>query len=613
MVREPTFRTPRSTGTVLSIEGTVNTSTDVSIPSQYVAYEPSNADRSGTGRLAPVTERGFPNQMATRIRTRTGETHATSEDGRRSSTGVREGASRRPGRARDAPTTDPTEGPLLRLQRTCGNRAVQRLVTPRDRSEAQPELEVGRPDDAYEREAERTAERVMRMPDPATATTSSERGVGPRLQRMCPRCRERFLQGKPLGCADCERTLQGGKRTGHDRTSRPRLQRACACGARTTGGECEHCREARLQRSIDGSGSDRVPSVVAEVLRSPGRPLEPAARRFMEDRFGRGFGHVRVHTDAKGAESARAVNAQAYTVGSDIVFGSGRYAPETTSGRRLLAHELTHVVQQGRGGSSRSADVRISHPTEPAEREARDAVTSVADGRSRPSITVQSQGMQRADLFDDLGETVAGLGTRLAQVAQVMTQKTGSFSVSMKPFKTGVEGTIEFTPDPAKCPVCKLIRLVQIVRVFEKPGVDYTWTGAEAGREKVKTTEDKKRKVEPDFFVDHFAKNCTAGKGCSLYYRDHASNPSKSQDGSNDGKKAKKASLWDRPRGPAGFIFEFETCARCDDTGVYLRCVDWGFRSDSKGKVTLSATSEHLPSATFFEAVSQFDKYYKNP
>jgi hypothetical protein len=90
-----------------------------------------------------------------------------------------------------------------------------------------------------------------------------------------------------------------------------------------------------------------APSTVDDALRSPGRPLDSSTRGFMESRFGQDFSQVRVHTDAKAAESARAVNARAFTVGRDVAFGEGQYAPQTSAGRRLLAHELTHVLHQG--------------------------------------------------------------------------------------------------------------------------------------------------------------------------------------------------------------------------------------------------------------------------
>jgi hypothetical protein len=90
-----------------------------------------------------------------------------------------------------------------------------------------------------------------------------------------------------------------------------------------------------------------VPASVGQTINSPGKPLDRATRSFMEARFGHDFGQVRIHDDAESAASARAVNASAYTVGSDIVFGRGQYSPNTQEGRKLLAHELTHVAQQG--------------------------------------------------------------------------------------------------------------------------------------------------------------------------------------------------------------------------------------------------------------------------
>lgn len=95
-----------------------------------------------------------------------------------------------------------------------------------------------------------------------------------------------------------------------------------------------------------------VPPIVYDVLRYSGRPLDPAMRTFMEPRFGRDFSQVRVHTDAAAAASAREVHARAYTVGRDVVFGAGRYEPATPEGRRLIAHELTHVLQQSFGAAA---------------------------------------------------------------------------------------------------------------------------------------------------------------------------------------------------------------------------------------------------------------------
>jgi hypothetical protein len=102
-----------------------------------------------------------------------------------------------------------------------------------------------------------------------------------------------------------------------------------------------------VRRDEAGDGPGVAPPIVHDVLASSGRPLEAGTRERMEDGLGADLGSVRVHTDPRAAESARAVNAHAYAVGSDVVFGEGRYAPGSREGDRLLAHELTHVVQQG--------------------------------------------------------------------------------------------------------------------------------------------------------------------------------------------------------------------------------------------------------------------------
>jgi hypothetical protein len=118
-----------------------------------------------------------------------------------------------------------------------------------------------------------------------------------------------------------------------------------------------------------------APPIVHDALRSSGQPLAADARGVMEPRFGHDFSHVRVHADDHAAESARAVNARAYTVGSDIVFGAGQYAPSTPSGQRLLAHELTHVLQQ-------SSD---SHPPAAVQRdEFKGAAGKTAKDKDRP-------------------------------------------------------------------------------------------------------------------------------------------------------------------------------------------------------------------------------------
>jgi hypothetical protein len=159
----------------------------------------------------------------------------------------------------------------------------------------QPKLAVGRVDDPLEHEADRVADRVMRMPVSSVSLSATPT----RLSRKCAACEEEEAQ-----------TLQT-KRAG-----RPL------------------------------AATSEAPDVVHDVLSSPGQPLDPGTRAFFEPRFGHDLSLVRVHTDAKSAQSARSVNALAYTVGNDVVFDTGQYTPAVSESRRLIAHELAHVVQQ---------------------------------------------------------------------------------------------------------------------------------------------------------------------------------------------------------------------------------------------------------------------------
>lgn len=116
------------------------------------------------------------------------------------------------------------------------------------------------------------------------------------------------------------------------------------------------------------------PSPVRDVVGSGGgSPLESSTRTYLESRMGHDFGDVRVHTGAKADASARSIHAQAYTVGNDVVFQSGKFAPETPAGMHTLAHELTHVVQQRSGpvaGTPAAGGIRLSDPSDSFEQAA---------------------------------------------------------------------------------------------------------------------------------------------------------------------------------------------------------------------------------------------------
>jgi hypothetical protein len=181
----------------------------------------------------------------------------------------------------------------------------------------------------------------------------------------------------------------------HNNTITTILQRKCACGQHASAsGECAECHRKRqsLQRhALNRVEVTTVPSSVGEVLRSSGRPLGPATRAFMEPLFGHDFSRVRIHTDAQAAESARALNALAYTVGRDVVFGAEQYKPQARAARRLLAHELAHVVQQqGRSGWSQPR-LQVGSTNDAYERQA----DNIADRSAHASFAQPCAGTPR--------------------------------------------------------------------------------------------------------------------------------------------------------------------------------------------------------------------------
>lgn len=156
---------------------------------------------------------------------------------------------------------------------------------------------------------------------------------------------------------------------------------------------------AGLQRVAGNSGAsalmDEDRSPVHNVIGSGGSPLPADLRTDMEGRFGHDFGDVRVHHDGAAHDSAKSVNAQAYTVGSDIVFQSGKYDPASDAGKHMIAHELTHVVQQRSGpvdGTDAGGGVKISDPSDRFERE---AVANADRVMASPTPAAAPAGAQR--------------------------------------------------------------------------------------------------------------------------------------------------------------------------------------------------------------------------
>ena len=319
------------------------------------------------------------------------------------------------------------ESPKLKADATSGR--PQSKLEPPARVQAKPlwdqlatrvqrKLTVGAPNDPLEHEADRVADQVMRMPDPAARVAAGEHlpgtarpaetpapawpvagrplpppergyfeqrlGNAPELSeptRQFSLERTAVVSQEGFGAAPAPRraanlAVQQQFRAGviqaklaisqpgdpdeqeADRvadqvmSSAPvgtihRKCEACAGGGTT----CPKCEEdKKLQRRENpGHASQTTPAINSQIaaLRGGGQPLPPSLRAFFEPRFGTDFSQVRVRTDYQTAEAARSIQARAFTIGRDIAFGAGHFAPETLEGKRLLAHELTHVVQQG--------------------------------------------------------------------------------------------------------------------------------------------------------------------------------------------------------------------------------------------------------------------------
>lgn len=189
--------------------------------------------------------------------------------------------------------------PLLQLQPMIGNKAVRQLTT-------QAKLRISQPSDIHEQEADRISEDIMNIPEPSDLNGERLNHLQV-MQRLCAGCK---------GETDCSLNELGVLRIKEN------------------------------PEKILGTGPDLGPIAAGKM--SGGQPLSGFLLDFLEPRFGYDFSEVRVHTDSQASETAKALNARAYTFGRDIAFREGEYTPNKKSGQKLLAHELTHVIQQFR-------------------------------------------------------------------------------------------------------------------------------------------------------------------------------------------------------------------------------------------------------------------------
>jgi hypothetical protein len=186
-------------------------------------------------------------------------------------------------------------------------------------------------------------------------------------------------------------------------TATPVLRR---CGSRLCPPDgCGHAEDRpALRRASVVAEPATIPASVAATLHSPGRPLDPATQGAMAERFGHDFSQVRVHTDPLAAASASATSADAYTVGRHVVFGAGRYRPGTEEGRRLLVHELTHVLQQRAAEPGPLGALEVGRADDPSEAEARRNAVAQGDGEARGRHQVVRPRVQRQEEPDSLSD-----------------------------------------------------------------------------------------------------------------------------------------------------------------------------------------------------------------
>ncbi|MCJ7615619.1 MAG: DUF4157 domain-containing protein [Desulfobacterales bacterium] len=226
---------------------------------------------------------------------------------------------------------------VMFLQRTLGNQAVENLIRS---GTLQARLRIGPPGDKYEQEADRVAEAVVRMPEHKAVSSGA-----PYIQKACPTCEGQELKRQPIKEEEEEKLQRKPKEEEEEKLQRKPKEEEEEKLQKKPNEE----KEELQTKSNSGRSFEISHNIESQIqsLKGGGQPLSENSRAFYEPRLGHDFSHVRVHTDTQAAKLAESVNAQAFTVGKDVVFSAGHYAPEKTEGKKLLAHELTHVVQQG--------------------------------------------------------------------------------------------------------------------------------------------------------------------------------------------------------------------------------------------------------------------------
>jgi hypothetical protein len=480
----------------------------------------------------------------------------------------------------------------------------------------------------------------------------------------CPRCHKQSLhsnsQTKPAISTTSAQDKQEADRVAEQVMLMPALraaaapamssagsgaQRKCSCAGSTTGcSKCHEEQEQMLQHSGSTSAAPHhAPTIIGEVLGSPGQPLDASTRAFMEPRFGNNFSQIQVHTDKKAARSADLLRARAYTLGNHIVFSDGEYAPATRIGKTLLAHELTHSIQQDNPMPAETATAREPNSlaeageTATMEKTSRPRpwpgkVSAVSAGQlqiarkaklatvGKPKVTSSNPGAKMVGSIPNAygtftysvlpklapptkstsplaipGGTAMGADITLHFKPHSSTNADATSITFIQAFRESIEGKVQYLADDEK--YWELFDVGQGFaidhRVGDKPPHDHPFYGYD----------DKAQKS------DEFAEETPGVLGPNLTTRQYVGTPANQMD----------AMLQDEPSMPQwtrARSASFETAPYAlagADEGHFFGSFTWGYEIDDKGKITLqSPKASDDVSERFHNAIYLFIKTKRN-